>query len=262
MQFGFGGEAMTPQEALRQCVEAMRLVDFKDCAESPELWQKLNAAQQVAEEVLKRPAQDPVAWAVTFDGEVTGNIFNRKDNAKRTMMNLNSSHPSFERAILPLYFSPVAAQQTRTTYGDEIVAALDALQVGCTETSWIGWQNGDGEEVGTRLQAAIDAYKGQQAEPAPTGDAEQDARLLDQVARWRKEVARLNDLIAAATGQQPAAAPSGDVERECTHEMLCAAIKAAVQHKIIAAHADEETYLKNWAGMKEVIRAAITATKE
>ncbi len=85
---------MTPHEALRQCVEAMKLVDFKDCAESEELWHKLNAAQQVAEEVLKRPVQ---------------------------------------------------------------------------------------------------------AQPAPTGDAEQDALLSGQVEKWRKEVARLNDLIATAT---------------------------------------------------------------
>jgi hypothetical protein len=108
---------ITAQEALRQCVEAMKLVDFKNCAESDELWHKLNAAQQVAEEALKRPEQEPVAWAVTFDGEITGNIFDYKEKAERTMMNLNSSHPSFERAILPLYAAPptsapVATQQT------------------------------------------------------------------------------------------------------------------------------------------------------
>jgi hypothetical protein len=95
----------TANEALRQLTEVCKLVDFADCAERPELWHKLNAAQQVAEEVLRRP---------------------------------------------------------------------------------------------------------EQAQPAPTGDSEQDALLSSQVGKWRKEVARLNDLIATATGEQAVAAvPDG-----------------------------------------------------
>lgn len=58
---------ITAHEALRQLAEVCKLVNFADCAESPELWHKLNAAQQVAEEVLKRPEQEPVAWGILND---------------------------------------------------------------------------------------------------------------------------------------------------------------------------------------------------
>lgn len=44
---------MTATEALRQCIEAMKLVDFKDCAESEELWHKFNLAQANAERLLR-----------------------------------------------------------------------------------------------------------------------------------------------------------------------------------------------------------------
>lgn len=44
---------MTAIQALRQCIEAMKLVDFKDCAESAELWHKFNLAQANAERVLR-----------------------------------------------------------------------------------------------------------------------------------------------------------------------------------------------------------------
>jgi hypothetical protein len=43
-------------EALRLCVEALRLTDFSECKDEA-VWHAVNAAQQVAEEVLKQPAQ-------------------------------------------------------------------------------------------------------------------------------------------------------------------------------------------------------------
>lgn len=142
---------MTPHEALRQCVEAMKLVDFKDCAESEELWHKLNAAQQVAEEVLKAGEPFPYAYAYECvqpgtDGKGWAQFINRDPVMPKDGV----------RNIIPLYAAHIAAQQ---------------------------------------------------AEPAPTGDAEQDKLLAGQVVKWRKEVARLNDLIATATGQQAVAVP-------------------------------------------------------
>lgn len=43
----------TAHEALRQCMKVLKLVDFKDCAESDELWHKFNLAQANAERVLR-----------------------------------------------------------------------------------------------------------------------------------------------------------------------------------------------------------------
>jgi len=40
-------------------------------------------------------------------------------------------------------------------------------------------------------------------------------------------------------------------------EMLTRAMDKAVELGLIAEWADEETYLRNWAGMKEVLQAAL-----
>jgi hypothetical protein len=47
----------TPTEALRRCVEVLRLVDFADCGEKEELWQKLAAVQAEAERVLVQTSE-------------------------------------------------------------------------------------------------------------------------------------------------------------------------------------------------------------
>lgn len=52
---------------------------------------------------------------------------------------------------------------SRVDLADKVIAALDAMQEGCIEPSWTGWQNGNGEEVGNRLEAAITAYKAAQS---------------------------------------------------------------------------------------------------
>lgn len=150
----------TAHEALRQCVEVLKLVDFADCAEKEELWHKLNAAQQVAEEVLKRPRQEPVAY-LRFRAAQQWSGSGNSDIEYNEWLETCHAHEIGDDKLpaFPVYADPVAAQQ---------------------------------------------------AEPAPTGDAEQDKLLSGQVVKWRKEVARLNDLIATATGQQAAAAvPEG-----------------------------------------------------
>ncbi len=44
---------------------------------------------------------------------------------------------------------------------------------------------------------------------------------------------------------------------EVTQEMLNAAMKKAVETKILQKSVDEETYLRNWDGMKKVLEAAL-----
>lgn len=45
--------------------------------------------------------------------------------------------------------------------------------------------------------------------------------------------------------------------REVTPEMLEAAMKKAVETGLLPKHVDDETYLKNWAGIKAVLQAAV-----
>lgn len=46
-----------------------------------------------------------------------------------------------------------------------------------------------------------------------------------------------------------------------TEEMLTAAMKKAVETGLLPKHADEQTYIKNWDGMKAVLQAALDAEK-
>jgi hypothetical protein len=137
---------ITAHEALRQCIEAMKLVDFKDCGESPELWQKLNAAQANAERVLK-------SLPLT-DAEIDAAMF-----PPRAQLKAEDWDPATKRP------RPVQAERVlresldKVMLADEVIAALDALHEGCNEQSWTGWQNGHGEEVGDRLERALQAYK-------------------------------------------------------------------------------------------------------
>ncbi len=54
---------MTATQALRQCIEAMKLVDFKDCGESEALWKQINDAQANAERVLRENKESEI-WHV------------------------------------------------------------------------------------------------------------------------------------------------------------------------------------------------------
>lgn len=46
---------------------------------------------------------------------------------------------------------------------------------------------------------------------------------------------------------------------EVTEEMLKAAMKKAVETGMLPKHVNEETYLKNWSGMKKALQAALDA---
>ena len=49
--------------------------------------------------------------------------------------------------------------------------------------------------------------------------------------------------------------------RQCWlhNEMLSVAMKKAVETGVLPKHVDEDTYLKNWSGMKHVLQAALDA---
>lgn len=51
---------ITPMEALRRCIEAMKLIDYADCKDET-VWQALGAAQGVAEGVMRDFKNEPVA---------------------------------------------------------------------------------------------------------------------------------------------------------------------------------------------------------
>lgn len=44
---------------------------------------------------------------------------------------------------------------------------------------------------------------------------------------------------------------------QVTEEMLAAAMKKAVESGLLPKHADSETYLKKWDGMKQCLQAAL-----
>lgn len=46
---------------------------------------------------------------------------------------------------------------------------------------------------------------------------------------------------------------------EISHGLLSAAMKKAVETGILPMQVDEETYTKNWCGMKEALQAALNA---
>lgn len=168
--------AITPMEALRRLIEVCKLIDFADCKDGA-VWQALVSAQGVAEGVV-RDIQ-PVIWIdpTKVPHEDNGVLY----GTNRQILLVGSTEGPFGGYTVPLYgdcvyAAPVAAQPSKNALADEVIAALEALHVGCTEQSWIGWQNGDGEEVGTRLQAAIDAYKAiptAAVSAAPSGEGEQ-----------------------------------------------------------------------------------------
>ena len=56
--------------------------------------------------------QEPVAWAVTFDGLfIARNIFTNEKTARITLDNLNHAHPDGTRRLVPLYVHPAPSQE-------------------------------------------------------------------------------------------------------------------------------------------------------
>lgn len=49
---------------------------------------------------------EPVAWAVTYNGAITRNIFETKFNAETCCAALNQTHPRDSRSVIPLFTRP------------------------------------------------------------------------------------------------------------------------------------------------------------
>lgn len=192
---------MTPLDSLRRLVAIVRLIDAKEC---PELYNQLQGEIAVAERVLAQPFEvvlvygggSSTTYKPTFSGSgacggAAGVSFSIHDGVLYagggshggaagggagygTAGGMSSACGGGNSQSSHAWKAPSeAAQPSKNALADEVIAALDALNIGCTEQSWIGWQNGDGEEVGTRLQAAIDAYKASQpssGSAAPSGE--------------------------------------------------------------------------------------------
>ena len=96
--------------------------------------------------------------------------------------------------------------------------------------------------------------------------------LSEDLKYWRAERPdewTMDDFIRKAEAlekqlkekESPLSVPFNEVlcGQEPSEEMLIAAMKKAVEVGIVAKWADEETYLKNWGGMKEILKAAMAA---
>lgn len=189
---------ITAHEALRQCVEAMKLVDFADCAEHPELWHKLNAAQQVAEEVLKRPEQEPAAYirACGLDNLKAG----------RTAV-VYPCYTDSDQSFC-LYAAPVAAQQAAAVPEGYSLVRTDALHGAFNlvdpppvehDGKLMVFVNPNAASVLTSLSAAV-RYMVTSAAPqpaaAPSGDVGRD-RYKPLVVAVREAILTYYDELSA-----------------------------------------------------------------
>lgn len=116
-------------------------------------------SELVAERAAKaQGAADPVAYSVTYDGEVTNNIFLTIEAAQHHKDRLDRTYDGV-RAVLPLYALapsiqalPVVAPSDSSLIA-EARAVFDLMLKGCTYTAFEDWQNGDGETIGPRMDA-------------------------------------------------------------------------------------------------------------
>jgi hypothetical protein len=157
----------------------MKEVDFTDCGKDDARWHKLNAAQQVAEEVMKRPELEPVAYRVVISG--MWEYFPDYATAKEERLQYENSVGEDEHEDPePLYADPVASQQAVAAvpegYAIVPLSVTDEMIVAFAEEWYSKRQVIDDPDM-------ADAYKA---------------------------------MLAVAT--QPAAAPSGDVENTATKD--------------------------------------------
>jgi len=110
---------ITPIDALRGCVEALKQIDHADCKDEL-VWKAIVAAQGTAEGVLRDYVEpEPVAF-MAFSANGNVRIWAAKDN-------LGAKRAAEEDGLVlqPVYAVPVAAQPA-------VVAAIDDLHEGRT----------------------------------------------------------------------------------------------------------------------------------
>lgn len=175
-------------EALRQCLEAMKLVDFKDCAESAELWHKFNLAQANAERVLRDgEKQEPVAFEILYAGQRCNAIFSSYTDAHAYKARMDKKFPDeLGRTLRPLYTHPAPS-----------LPAVGAVPEGWRERllQEMAVQEKHYGEVAAAAAAGSQLHKGER-------DCTEGVIMGVEYC-----IAALDALAAAP---QPAAAPSGD----------------------------------------------------
>jgi len=213
---------MTAQEALRQCVEAMKEVDFIDVGADDRRWHKLNAAQQVAEEVLKRPERKPFAYFV-------------QPSSFGPFIECEHSQVGSFAA----YRAPVAAQQA--------VATQIATPVGVGE-------EGETTSDYSAMRLRLIAEKLGLGNAIPEKNTDLWGCAFSVLGMIRREVEKLVT--------QPAAAPSGDVEHAAPVSAAPATSKLYTGGQFIRYIIAPEGYTVCNIGNNTVRLEPITATKE
>ena len=243
---------VTPMDALRRCVEAMKQIDFADCKDE-RVWQALGAAQGVAEGVL-RDYVEPwwlsdkiIAYASSKPGFANRVISKAQfDNAlpkNRTeydvalgLLDVVSSKPSLASTISPFAFVIVDEKGNPEFVTPDHQSAQEHINDACAQ----------GDIDGAGKWKSIPVF-----EMRPTDDKlwyqtirDRDTyhdwsdKLAEAIAKhfgvdigehsnvnlpWAEALAAINDAAPAASS----AAPAGEVELRKALQVARAALKSA-----------------------------------
>lgn len=113
--------------------------------------------------------------------------------------------PVFERCDCDAAF-PVAAPAPSLAAAIELVAAFESSMEGCTDKSWSEWQNGNGDNVGQRIEAARKVYYAAAPAPIQSGELSPGAeRSVDYIMaavqsfadQWRVEQGNFGNRVEA-----------------------------------------------------------------
>ena len=140
---------MNEREALKLALEALENVYLG--ARDEAHYEAITALRQA----LEKPADEPVAWVVYFDGKFTLNIFQVEHLAHSEKARLDSLYPLNKREVLPLYTRP----QPTAPVIDESAAKRIATALGWKPAAQ--WHGLTDEEIDTTLdEAKVPEYVG------------------------------------------------------------------------------------------------------
>lgn len=225
---------MTAIQALRQCIEAMKLVDFKDCAESADLWHKFNLAQANAERVLRdgekqEPvAQRPFGYVATLSTPA-GTVYHmsRVMQTERDAKVCAGQWKSSSKAdVLALYAHPAPSLQAVVEVPKpvaETFALYKAVNEMMAHIGMVGRMESDHPTVDAVMNAlwALDSDKVEKRV-----DELMEKAFMPCYAATKTAVSEFIAITEDAAPQPPAA-PSGDVERDNALRVARAALKTA-----------------------------------
>mgnify|MGYP003334173765 CR=1 FL=1 len=109
---------------------------------------------------IEKPADEPVAYSVTWDDVHCGNFFFREQDAKEHKDRLDTKYPGEHRKIVPLYPRPQQADDYKALY-EQMCERCDELdkKLAQIEQQWVGLTMEDKQEYvaqdygGNRLDA-------------------------------------------------------------------------------------------------------------